>query len=368
MNDYAVRLLAEMLNAYSPSGSETAMADLLSREMKRLGFSVRKDDVGNVIGEIGSGKPVVLLCGHMDTVEGKIRVRNENGRMFGRGAVDAKSSLAAMIVAASLFASGAQPYKIVVAGVVEEESTSKGVNQIVKSCLQPDYAVFGEPSGVDKITIGYKGSMRLSITCETKTGHSSAPRLFENAIERGYELWTAIRETHLEKERTDSHFYSISYSLIRISGGKRSSTIPSRCHLDIDIRFPPQISSHELYSAISDTVKEYQTKRPMVMVKVKVEDTTEPFEVDPHSVLVRTLSASIRSVRHRNPVLLRKTGTGDMNLLGREMKIPVVTYGPGDSHLDHTSNESIGIKDYLDSIEIYREVLERLAVPRKNLS
>jgi LysW-gamma-L-lysine carboxypeptidase len=106
----------------------------------------------------------------------------------------------------------------------------------------------------------------------------------------------------------------------------------------------------------------------MVMVKVKVEDTTEPFEVDPHSVLVRTLSASIRSVRHRNPVLLRKTGTGDMNLLGREMKIPVVTYGPGDSHLDHTSNESIGIKDYLDSIEIYREVLERLAVPRKNLS
>jgi LysW-gamma-L-lysine carboxypeptidase len=58
--------------------------------------------------------------------------------------------------------------------------------------------------------------------------------------------------------------------------------------------------------------------------------------------------------------LLRKTGTGDMNVLGRAMKIPMVTYGPGNSHLDHTCNEHIDIQKYLDSIQVYQEAIMRL--------
>ena len=56
----------------------------------------------------------------------------------------------------------------------------------------------------------------------------------------------------------------------------------------------------------------------------------------------------------------RKTGTGDMNVLGNELKIPVVTYGPGDSRLDHTPNEHIDIQEYLDSIEVLRKALTKL--------
>jgi len=82
--------------------------------MKKLGFHVHRDEVGNVIGEIGEGSPVVLLCGHMDTVEGEIPVRVEDGQLYGRGSVDAKGPLAAMIMAASNFTDGGFPGKILV--------------------------------------------------------------------------------------------------------------------------------------------------------------------------------------------------------------------------------------------------------------
>jgi LysW-gamma-L-lysine carboxypeptidase len=87
----------------------------------------------------------------------------------------------------------------------------------------------------------------------------------------------------------------------------------------------------------------------------------EPFEVDKTSPLVHTLSASVRKVLNKPATLLRKTGTGDMNILGRAMNIPIVTYGPGDSHLDHTLDEHIVISEYLASIQVYKETLLKLS-------
>jgi len=101
MSDYAVQLLTKMLEIYSPSGKEEEISRFLAEEMEKMGFHVKRDSVGNVIGEIGRGKPVILLCGHMDTVAGYIPVQNRDNKLYGRGAVDAKASLAAMIVATS---------------------------------------------------------------------------------------------------------------------------------------------------------------------------------------------------------------------------------------------------------------------------
>jgi LysW-gamma-L-lysine carboxypeptidase len=66
-------------------------------------------------------------------------------------------------------------------------------------------------------------------------------------------------------------------------------------------------------------------------------------------------------VRKKRPLLLRKTGTGDMNLLGHQLGIPVVTYGPGDPHLSHTRNEFIEIDEYLSSIDVYKATAMNLA-------
>jgi LysW-gamma-L-lysine carboxypeptidase len=207
MSEYPVKLLTRMLEIYSPSGKEEEISSFLAEELEYLGFGVHKDEVGNVIGEFGEREPVILLCGHMDTVEGIIPVRVEDGKLYGRGAVDAKGPLAAMIVAASKIVTDGFPGKILVVGVVDEEGSGTGIQHFVDEGIHPDYAVFGEPSGLEKVVFGYKGILTVKITVETPSGHSAAPWLFENAIEKAMEFWRQIQKLHLREEKLKSRFY-----------------------------------------------------------------------------------------------------------------------------------------------------------------
>jgi LysW-gamma-L-lysine carboxypeptidase len=129
----------------------------------------------------------------------------------------------------------------------------------------------------------------------------------------------------------------------------------------IDIRVPPQFTTAHVFKKTQKVIEQYKTANPKVEVKASIEDTVEPFEVDKSSPLVHALSSSIRKVLNKPATLLRKTGTGDMNILGHAMNMPIVTYGPGDSHLDHTLDEHIVISEYLDSIQVYKETLLKLA-------
>lgn len=360
MKNYAVQLLTKMLEIYSPSGKEEAISIFLAGEMERLGFQVKRDSVGNVVGEIGGTKPVILLCGHMDTVPGFIPVINKNNKLFGRGAVDAKASLAAMIVAASLVAVEENSAKIIVAGVVDEEGKSRGIKNLLKEGITSDYAIFGEPSGVEKITIGYKGNLRLKLTFKTSPGHSAANMLYENAVEKAFEVWQEIQKIHFPSEKPESPFYSLTSAITKIEGGKGNSIIPSSCQIHIDMRIPPQLTIPQVFEEVCKVIEKYQKANPKISVKIKIKDSVEPFEADNNSPLVQAFSRAVREVRHKNAMVTRKTGTGDMNIFGRAVKIPAVTYGPGDPTLSHTENEYIEIQEFLDGIEVYRIAIGKL--------
>jgi len=360
-DDYAVDLLTRMVKIYSPSGKEEEISRFLADEMKKLGFRVRRDEVGNVIGEVGEGSPVILLCGHMDTVEGEIPVRVEDGQLYGRGSVDAKGPLAAMIVAASKFVADGFPGKILVVGVVDEEKGGTGIKHFVESWIQPDYAIFGEPSGLEKIVFGYKGIVTVKISVETPSGHSAAPWLFDNAIEKAMEFWRQIRKLHLREEKLKSRFYSITSCLTGIKGGNNSASfIPSHCEIYIQLRIPPQLTPEQVYGEVKRKIDRYKATNPKVTVAVEMVDVAKAFEADRRSVIVRALAWGIRKTTLNYASFSRKTGTGDMNVLGNALKIPVVTYGPGDSRLDHTPNEHIDIQEYLKSIAVLKKALTKL--------
>jgi LysW-gamma-L-lysine carboxypeptidase len=337
--------------------------------MEKLGFRVRKDNVGNVIGEIGQGEPTILLCGHMDTIAGNLPVRVENNKLYGAGAVDAKGPLAAMIVsAAELAQEKALQARVLLAAAVEEEATSKGIKHIIKQGPQADYAIFGEPSGVENITIGYKGSLHLKITCETETGHSSSPWLYENSLEKGFELWQQIKTAYPPVDEQKSPFNAVTACLVKLDGGMGNSKVPSKCDMRVDIRVPPQFTVAQVFGVIEGAIGRWQIANPNVRVRVGIMDQNEAFEVAKNSLLVRAVSYAIRKVVGKPAMLLRKTGTGDMNILGRAVNIPIVTYGPGDSHLDHTKNEHIDINEYLDGIEVYKETILKLSELHKKKS
>ncbi len=365
----AVRFLTNLLGIYSPSGKEQGIANFLAVEMKKLGFQVGIDAIGNVIGVVGEGDPVIFLCGHMDTVHGVLPLRVEEGKIYARGAVDAKGPLAAMVMAAA--EAGKDPAfkgKILIASVVEEEATSRGVKHLITQGIKADYAIFGEPSGVENITVGYKGQIQLKIVCKTETGHASTPWLYDNALEKAYELWNQIKNAsnYPSLDPSESPFTAVTACLVRVVGGRATSVVPFEAEMNLDVRVPIQFSTTQVFDQLSKIITKYQAANPKVIVIPTVQDTVEPFEVDKSSPLVHLMSSSIRKVLNKPAKLLHKTGTGDMNILGKSMNLPIVTYGPGDGHLDHTLEEHIVVSEYLDSIQVYRETILRLSEQYSN--
>ncbi len=364
MSDQAVRFLTNLLGIYSPSGKEGDAANFLESEMEKMGFEVGKDDIGNVIGVVGEGEPVILLCGHMDTVAGYLPLRIDEGKIYARGAVDAKGPLAAMIIAA-LAASKEIGFKgkILVAAVVEEEATSRGVKHLITQGITADYAIFGEPSGVENVTIGYKGQIQLKIVLKTETGHASTPWLYDNSLEKAIELWEQIKNasSYPSLDPSASPYNAVTACLVKLVGGRATSVVPFEAEMNLDVRVPIQFSTSQVFEQIQKIITKYQAANPKVSVKATVLDTVEPFEVNKASPLVHVLSSSVRKVLNKPATLLHKTGTGDMNILGKAMNLPIVTYGPGDSHLDHTLNEHIETKEYLDAIFVYKETILKLA-------
>ncbi len=350
-----------MLEIYSPSGLEAPLASFLSQEMMEKGFATRVDHAGNVMARIGEAGPRILLCGHLDTVPGEIPVRVKGGAIYGRGAVDAKSSLAAIIVGSLLGSRlSSCPVQVDVAGVVEEETTGAGMNALAIDKDQYALAVFGEPSGISNITIGYKGSVKLRITCRTPGGHSSSPWLSPNSIQEAIGFWNAIRGSILTED-SSSKFSAVTGSLTSIRAGNNSNTIPSMCEMEADIRIPPGTSSLKISEDIDRLEESYQRHREGVQIRTVVTSQTQPHLEDSSSLGVRVFRSAIRQALGSDVVLVKKTGTSDMNSLATTHRIPVIAYGPGDSSLDHTEDEHVSFDEYLGSIEVYSKAVQRFA-------
>lgn len=354
---YAIELLKRSLEEYTPSKAEAPLANLVKdKSINELGFEQANiDNVGNVIATKGSGHPIILLCGHMDTVPGRVPIRIGNGYLYGRGASDAKGSLIAMLLAASEFPK--QRGSIIFAGVVDEEGNATGIKELVRSKSTIDYAIFGEPSGINNITIAYKGRFAFRLTCDVgSSAHASAPWLAKNSIEEVYDFWQAIQSEIGRVESGKDKPGKITCSLTEISGGSSHNVTPQKCKITVDIRIPTTNTSEMIHNLVASVIKDIAIKKN-VRATYRIEDMTEPFEADHTSPLVRALSLSILDVCKKHPILMRKTGTGDMNILGNAFKIPVVTYGPGDPHSSHTIDERISISEYISSIDVFNRAL-----------
>ncbi len=319
-------MLKKAVEIYSPTGKEGKLANFL---LDRAGKNAKLDGVGNFIMSKGNGSRTLLLCSHLDTVTGKIPVRMANGKIYGRGAVDAKASLISMFSAFSRV--DVKNIRVVFAGVVDEEGNSRGIKYLMRS-LSPDWAVFGEPSGVNKITIGYKGSMRVNLEFHGESGHLANP-MTKNATEEALGFIQSLRTKYGEV-----NYKRLTIRASRIKGSE------TECDALLDIRLPPGMNKDDVLKIIR---------------KGRILEYTPPYEVNPSSKTVVNMKRAIKRVTGKRARLVRKTGTGDMNIFS-EVCRNCITYGPGDSRLDHTNNEYIDIEEFLSSIMIYRKFIEIL--------
>ncbi len=328
--------------------------------MRQRGFNeVRTDKAGNAIGEVGSGHPHVLLCGHMDTVPGFLKVRVEGDRVYGRGAADAKSPMCAMISAVS---GGAAPegMKVTMACVTREEGDSMGVETLIESGGDYDYAVFGEPAGAARVTVGYRGRTAARITVRTHGGHASSSWAHPSAVDESLGIMSLIKEYEKQHTIEGNHYKSLSASLTVIKGGSYSNVVPKKCQMTFDIRIPPGMNSSRVKEDLVAVVEGHGRIRGGIDAKVEFDGSTEPYDAPLDSVVVRAFQRSILKTLGTRPVLTHKTGTGDMNTLAEEMRIPCLTYGPADSNLGHTEMECVSIPDYLSSIRVLSGALKEI--------
>ena len=147
--------------------------------------------------------------------------------------------------------------------------------------------------------------------------------------------------------------------MTEIKGGTSHNVTPKECETTFDIRIPVDMNCKSIEQKIATLVKEIAQKRD-VEAFYSILDETEPFEAPHTSALVRAFRLGIMEVEKSRPTLIRKTGTGDMNVLGNQWEIPVVTYGPGDPHEAHTIDEKVSIEEYLKGIEIIKSTLQHL--------
>jgi LysW-gamma-L-lysine carboxypeptidase len=352
-----VRFAEKVLETYSPSGSESALANLLVKELEARGLSPRLDDAGNVICEIGKGPLSLLLCPHIDTVPGILTVKKEGKRLYGRGACDAKGALISMLFA---FEDLADEYRqnrlnllssrIIFAGVVEEEKESAGLDRLIKDGVKANAAIFGEPCGVSKVAIGYRGHLPVSFEIYTKEGHASAPWNATNAAEVAFSLYKEIRD-RLTKRKDSQNVESISVAITRIESGRAHNVIPGYAKMSLDIRLPLDTSSKQVASEIEKIVSETENNERCRIIS-KISSATEPYRAKLDSKIVRAINRSILKLGFEKPSFIVKSGTGDMNTYANSFGIDAVTYGPGDTKLSHTTDEWVDIDELFNCAKV----------------
>jgi len=148
-------------------------------------------------------------------------------------------------------------------------------------------------------------------------------------------------------------------TVTEIRGGASHNITPKECDATVDIRIPVDMNCKMIGEKIAESVQNISKKR-QVEAFYSVLDETEPFEASHNSSLVRALTLGVMDVEHSRPMLIRKTGTGDMNIIGSLLNIPVITYGPGDPHASHSIDEKVSIDEYLRGIEVLKRTIHHL--------
>jgi LysW-gamma-L-lysine carboxypeptidase len=369
----AKQFLKKCIELYSPSGQEEEYSIFIADFLKKNGFKVNFDKVGNIIAEKGKGKPEILLVSHLDTIPGELPVIEKDGKIYGRGAVDCKPSLAAMVYSLSQINFEQEDVgKIIFAGLIREEDSLIGIQEFIKSDIKPDFSIFGEPTKINQICIGYKGRLCIGFKILTQTGHVASSWQYINSIEIGIEIWNIIKgvcwkltQQHCPTNEPKKYFNKIIPNLSIISGGQYTNCVPATCEMHIDIRFPPEINSQLLLTEIRNTIIDFKhvyenNVKGEFQVQENISSLIEGFEVSGNELIVGALRWAIFNTIKEKPTLIKKTGTTFINQIGIEFNIPSITYGPGDPKLEHTNEEFIEIKEFTKCIEVYVKFISKI--------
>jgi succinyl-diaminopimelate desuccinylase len=348
---------------------------LLAERLQRAGFHCEPvvcGEVTNLWARRGKERPLVCLAGHTDVVPtGPLAQWHSDpfvptlrdGRLYGRGAADMKSSLAAFVCATEMFLREKPNHSGSIAFLLtsdEEGASIDGTARIVERMKKHgetiDYCVVGEPTSVselgDMIKNGRRGSLSGRLTVRGVQAHIAYPQLGRNPI---HLLAPALAElTAMQWDRGNAHFQPTSWQCSNIHAGTGAgNVIPGSLTLDFNFRYSTQSSEASLKQRLEGVLKKHGVDYALDWLA----GGGKPF-VTQRGRLVEVVSQAIRSHTGRLPELSTTGGTSDARFIA-EICSEVVEFGPVNASI-HKLNEHIELAALEKLPRIYLEILRAL--------
>jgi acetylornithine deacetylase len=374
--DPVIRLLSELvaINSINPTlvpgaPGEAEVAGAVAAAMRRFGLDVETKPVApgrpNTIGVLEGRRKgrALMFCGHVDTVgvtgmSAPFAPIERDGRLYGRGAQDMKSGVAAMIDAARVVADsgGLASGRLIVAAVVDEEHLSIGADALVADWTA-DAAVVTEPTGLE-IAVGHKGFAWIDVEVHGKAAHGSRPADGQDAILRmGRVLQHLERlDRDLQARRAHALLGTGSLHASIIDGGRELSSYPDRARLQMERRTLPGEPDSTALGEVESILERLRRDDPTFRADARAVFSRPAYELSADHELPRTLAHVVRDAG-RTPTLSGMSFWTDAAVLGHA-GIPSVLFGPGGAGL-HSIEEYVEVADVLTCRNALAELAHR---------
>ena len=315
-----------------------------------------RPNVVAIVKGTGGGRSIILN-GHLDTVgvNGMVdpfQPRVEDGRMYGRGTIDMKASIAAMMATLARVRRNPLRGDVVMMAVADEEAYSVGTSAVLDSGLTADAAIVTEPTNGD-VVVAHKGFSWADVIAQGRAAHGSLPKEGLDAITKMGAFLQGLEnlQAELEKQPGDPMLGPGSVHASTISGGREMSSYPATCHLGVERRTIPGESAQDFIAELEGIAERCRQADPSFQAEIKLTFDRQSFSINPDHEIVELVKTVATGTTGREPLICGKAGWMDAALLS-ERSIPTVIYGPagGDFHGD---NEWVDVA----SIEVCADVL-----------
>jgi succinyl-diaminopimelate desuccinylase len=367
--------LAKSLIAFrtvSPPGDEEQCARFIGDYLADLhieGMTVRVDRFergrANLVANLGPEEPGLLLGGHIDVVppgnesewsnppfEGQVR----GGLLYGRGAADMKTGLAAILKAVEA-AKGKASMKrgLTIAATAGEEVGFDGLKSLLRrNVMRPGSARFGvlaEPTDLRPVR-AHKGMATFLVRLKGKSGHASSPNLGVNAIEKCARFVEALASSRTTLGRaSDEELGNTIATPTVIKGGVKSNVIPESCELTVDARWIPKHGTAFVERHLNSLVASLRTKEADFDAEVELVYDTGALKLRPTHPIVRLAESLTGAKSEAAPY-------GTEAALYTEHGIPSIVLGPGDVKQAHIVDEFVDIVQAKKAVSVYTKMIE----------
>lgn len=375
-----INFLRDLARIPSLSTQEEEVALRLAEEMRRVGFQdVYTDQMGSVVGRIGSGPgPILLYDGHMDVVDvgdpeawqrDPFGAEIEDGVMFGRGTVDMKGAIAAMVYGAKALIEADSPLagSLYVVGVVQEEPSEGLAMRVLveEGGLRPDFVVLGEPTNLE-VSRGQRGRIEMQVTLRGRSCHASAPEQGENALHAAARVIFGV-ELLAPSLLSDPVLGQGTIAVTNLETVACSrNAIPDCCYLIIDRRLTLGETEARALNEIQQIINREGVKAEVTVGEYEVTSYTGyrcryrefyPAWVmeEDHPLVRAALRASERAIGRRPRLTTWAFSTDGVYTLG-QASIPTIGFGPGEERFAHTAEEQIRLADVFKAAKVYAQL------------